>query len=453
FRETSQTWKSIDDIPDTFRSILIGKRRLKNRPLTVVGIVSLNDLREPVLSLFYLSCVFGVIALIIGITSAVFYATRLTGPIRQLTQKVQQISNGERGIDGQIKASEGTVLSNLSTTLSASSSTLEYQEHAQDELSFLNRTFDLMADKLDQDTQRLLKMATVFEKFVPYQFLNRLVSQGLEEVALGKGERDFITIMFSDIRSFTSYSENMEPEELFGFLNDYLKVMNRQIHENFGFIDKFIGDAIMALFDHPDKSDHTEAHYAVKAAIDMQEELKAFNRKRMKEGHREIKAGIGIHSGQAMIGTIGSEKRMDFTVLGDNVNLASRIEGLTKLYGVDIMISDSTLRLLKDLDQFQHRELDWVKVKGKSKPVELYEIYNNDPPEIQELKRKAGSSILRGLTQRRRKAWDKAIAAFEKALAIYPDDQAAKLHIVRCRQLKQMDLPDDWDGSIGLDQK
>ncbi|MCP4751424.1 MAG: hypothetical protein GY866_11055, partial [Proteobacteria bacterium] len=138
FRETSQTWKSIDDIPDTFRSILIGKRRLKNRPLTVVGIVSLNDLREPVLSLLYLSCAFSVIALIIGITSAVFYATRLTGPIRQLIQKVQQISNGERGIDGQIKASEGTVLSNLSTTLSASSSTLEYQEHAQDELSFLN---------------------------------------------------------------------------------------------------------------------------------------------------------------------------------------------------------------------------------------------------------------------------------------------------------------------------
>ncbi len=303
------------------------------------------------------------------------------------------------------------------------------------------------------ESDKIKAMTQLFEKFVPPQFLNRLASQGLEEVALGKGERDFVTILFADIRSFTTYSENMNPEELFSFLNEYLKIMNHEIHENFGYIDKFIGDAIMALFEHPDKNDQTDAHFAVKAAICMQKSLKNFNKARMKLGKEEIRSGIGIHSGQAMIGTIGSEKRMDFTVLGDNVNLSSRIEGLTKLYGVNIMISDSTLRLLKELDHFQHRELDWVKVKGKSKPVELYEIYNNDPPEIQELKRKAGSSILRGLTQRRRKAWDKAIAAFEKALSIYPEDQAAKLHIERCHQLRQMDLPDDWDGSIGLDHK
>jgi two-component system sensor histidine kinase ChiS len=303
------------------------------------------------------------------------------------------------------------------------------------------------------ETDKIRSMTLVFEKFVPYQFLSRIASQGIEKLVLGKGERGFFTVMFSDIRSFTTYSENMEPEDLFSFLNEYLKIMNHQIHENYGFIDKFIGDAIMALFDHPDKSKHSEAHYAVMAAIGMQSELERFNHDRIKQGHAAIKSGIGIHSGQAMVGTIGSEKRMDFTVLGDNVNLSSRIEGLTKLYGVNIMISDSTLRLLKNLDHFRHRELDWVKVKGKSKPVELYEIYNNDPPEIQELKRKAGSSILRGLTQRRRKAWDKAIAAFEKALSIYPDDQAAKLHIERCHQLRQMDLPDDWDGSIDLDHK
>jgi two-component system, sensor histidine kinase ChiS len=303
------------------------------------------------------------------------------------------------------------------------------------------------------ETTKIKAMTRIFEKFVPYQFLTRMASQGIEEVALGKGEKDFITILFSDIRSFTTHSENMQPEELFGFLNQYLKVMNHQIHKNYGYIDKFIGDAIMALFDHPDESDHTEAHYAVKTAVGMQDALKSFNKERMKQGHAAIKAGIGIHSGSVMIGTIGSENRMDFTVLGDSVNLSSRIEGLTKLYGVNIMISDSTLRLLKDLESFQHRELDWVKVKGKSKPVELYEIFNNDPPEIQELKRKSGSSIRRGLTQRRRKEWDKAQAAFEKALSIYPEDQTAKLHIERCQQLMQMDLPDNWDGAIQLDQK
>lgn len=303
------------------------------------------------------------------------------------------------------------------------------------------------------ETEKITAMTQIFEKFVPKQFLNRIEKEGFENIELGKAENENLTILFSDIRSFTTHSESMNPEEIFRFLNEYLKIMNNQIHKNFGFIDKFIGDAIMALFDHPDKNSHTDAQSAVQAAIGMQDALGEFNHVRHKTGFQSINTGIGIHSGQVMIGTIGSETRMDFTVLGDNVNLASRIESLTKQYGVKILISDATLRLLHDLDKFQHREIDWVKVKGKAEPVELYEIFNNDPPEIQELKRKAGSSIRRGLTQRRRKAWDKAIEAFEKALLIYPDDQSARQHINRCQQLKHMDLPDDWDGSIELDHK
>ena len=303
------------------------------------------------------------------------------------------------------------------------------------------------------ETEKVMMMTNVFEKFVPKQFLIRIEKVGVENIELGKADVDNITILFSDIRSFTTYSEGMNPEELFSFLNEYLAIMNKQIHINSGFIDKFIGDAIMALFDHPDKDNQSEAQAAVKAAIGMQRAIAIYNQERKNAGHQPIETGIGIHSGQVMIGTIGSEKRMDFTVLGDNVNLASRVESLTKKYGVDILISDSTLRLLSDLENFRHREIDWVKVKGKANPVELYEIYNHDSAEVQELKRKTGSLILRGLTQRRRKAWDKAIAAFEKALSIYPDDRAAKHHIEQCHLLKHMALPSDWDGSIELDHK
>jgi class 3 adenylate cyclase/CheY-like chemotaxis protein len=303
------------------------------------------------------------------------------------------------------------------------------------------------------ETDKMKAMTEIFEKFIPKQFLSRVAEKGIENIGLGKAENDNITILFSDIRSFTTYSEGMSPEELFGFLNEYLSIMNDQIHKNSGFIDKFIGDAIMALFDHPDKNNQVEAQQAVKAAIDMQIALREYNVERTNHGHQSIQAGIGIHSGSVMIGTIGSEERMDFTVLGDNVNLASRIESLTKQYGAGILISDSTLRLYGDLDQLSFREIDWVKVKGKTEPVELYEIFNHDSQENQELKKRAGSQILRGLTQRRRKDWDKAIAAFEKSLAIYPEDRVAKHHIKNCQLLRHMELPEDWDGSIQLDDK
>jgi adenylate cyclase len=452
FEEISSTWKDYQDIPESYQSILIHTRELNRFPIALAGVISQNDINEPVFHLLYLSSVFGLIAILFGIGSAIFYATKITRPIRDLTQKAKQLSKVDRTAMNNTLSTD-SVFSKMETIMPEKYCHWEAGKRNQDELNILNDTFDAMANKLDTDTKKMLHLTSIFEKFVPYQFLNRVITKGWEEVALGKGERDFITILFSDIRSFTEYSEEMEPEELFAFLNEYLSLMNHEIHENHGFIDKFIGDAIMALFDHPEANDQVEAEMAIQAAIGMQETLKAFNQSREKSGHREIRTGIGIHSGQVMIGTIGSESRMDFTVLGDNVNLASRIESLTKMFGVDILISETTLRLLNNIENFKIREIDWLMVKGKSKPVGLYEVYNHDTPEVQILKEKAGSSILRGLTQRRRKAWDKAIKAFEKALAIYPEDLAIKLHISRCKQLSQMDLPEDWDGSIILDKK
>ena len=181
------------------------------------------------------------------------------------------------------------------------------------------------------ETQAMVTMTQIFEKFVPKQFLQRIAKEGIATIEAGRVTSETITILFSDIRSFTSISETMTPEHLFAFLNDYLGRMEAPIKENNGFIDKFIGDAIMALFD---GNFRTQATGAVKSAVDMQKQLQHFNNERQNKGLVTLGTGIGIHIGSVMLGTLGNANRMDSTVIGDAVNLAARLEGLTKYYGV-----------------------------------------------------------------------------------------------------------------------
>ncbi|MBF0290137.1 MAG: transporter substrate-binding domain-containing protein [SAR324 cluster bacterium] len=303
------------------------------------------------------------------------------------------------------------------------------------------------------ESEAVAAMTKVFEKFVPKKFLNRIAKTGIENIELGKAESDTITILFSDIRSFTNMSEKMTPQELLNFLNQYLKRMNVPIQEHRGFIDKFIGDAIMALFDNPDLTDEMEASDAVQTAIAMQQALEKYNADRFNTGYDPISIGIGVHTGYVIIGTVGSEDRMDSTVLGDNVNVASRIEGLTKLYGVDILISDSTFNHLENPDTFQIRELDWVRVKGKTEPVGIYEVFDNVPADIQDLKRKSSHFIIEALAQRKQKKWENVFASLESALSIFPEDKAAQALILHCQKLQTMELPEIWDGAFDLDHK
>ena len=172
-------------------------------------------------------------------------------------------------------------------------------------------------------------VSQTFQKFVPKQFVDHFTKDGLETLQLGRADEDNVAILFIDIRGFTGLSENMNPQELMNFLNSYFLRMNEPIHKNLGFIDKFIGDAIMALFDHPNGTNQQKAIDSLQAAIDLRTAIELYNQHRQNSNYPPISVGIGIHFGPVIFGTVGSEDRMDTTVIGDSVNIASRIEALT----------------------------------------------------------------------------------------------------------------------------
>ncbi|MCB1180061.1 MAG: adenylate/guanylate cyclase domain-containing protein, partial [Leptospiraceae bacterium] len=278
-------------------------------------------------------------------------------------------------------------------------------------------------------SQDLSKTNVAYSRFVPREFLSYLEKQNITDVMLGDQIQKNMTILFSDIRSFTELSENMSPEENFNFINEYLRLMNPIIRKYNGFIDKYIGDAIMALF--PMSSDD-----AINASVEMISSLKEFNEKRIQNSEPPIKIGIGIHTGSLMLGTVGDSERMEGTVISDAVNLASRLEGLTKIYGAQIVASEKTLYSLSDPDHFKYRFLGKVEVKGKKDPAPIFEIFESDDEEIKE--KKLSSKI----------HFELAINAFfkgekERALKIFEDifnsnkyDIAAFHYMQKCKEVK-----------------
>jgi class 3 adenylate cyclase len=198
-------------------------------------------------------------------------------------------------------------------------------------------------------------------KFVPKQFISYLGRASLEEIKSGDAIEDDMTVLFCDIRKFTARCESLNPEDIFSFLNEYLREVVPAIHKNGGFIDKYIGDAIMALF--PGPSDG-----ALKAAINIQQTVERFNKK----GHTEndLKVGVGLHRGRLMLGTIGDKERMEATVISDVVNVASRLESLTKTMGMSIMFSSEVSSSLENPGIFIIESIGSVEVKGRNKPVE-----------------------------------------------------------------------------------
>jgi two-component system sensor histidine kinase ChiS len=285
----------------------------------------------------------------------------------------------------------------------------------------------------------LSKINHAFSRFVPHEFLGFLGYESVLDIKLGDQEQQNMTVLFSDIKDFTKLSENLSPKESFDFINTFLGVVSPLIRQNGGFIDKFIGDAIMALFPGGPND-------AVSTAIKMTSELKKLNKTRQKQGLDPIYTGTGIHTGELMLGIIGEELRMEGTVISDVVNTASRLEGLTKLFDNRIIISSQVKDSLTESDELHFRYLGKTRVKGKNSILEVFGIVEGDDDDQMQLELSTSDSFANGLREFYNKNFTNASVHFNEVLQRNPRDRAAAIFLKRSAQLMINGAPADWSG-------
>jgi class 3 adenylate cyclase len=308
-----------------------------------------------------------------------------------------------------------------------------------DEIGELAEGYNEMSGRIHNYIGNISRLSEAYFRFVPRQFLELLGKKNITDISLGDQVQKEMSVLFTDIRDFTSLSEAMTLKENFDFVNSYLGLMEPIISNNNGFIDKYMGDSIMALFD-------GNVENALNAAIEMKRTLNDYNQIRVSEGREAIEMGIGIHTGNLMLGVVGGYGKMEGTVISDAVNLASRLEGLTKLYGSSIIISQDTLIKVEDPSAYLFRYLDIVKVKGKQESVYIFEILDGDKENIKVAKNETKRLFAKGVEMYRGKVFSEALVIFGDILQRNPHDKAASLYIRRCNEILQKGLPADWDG-------
>ena len=321
-----------------------------------------------------------------------------------------------------------------------------------DEIGGLAQTFNLMVGELDRAygqikgfafkavlaQKREQKIRNIFQKYVPKDVIERFF-QNPEGMLVGENRN--LSILFSDIRSFTTISERMAPDELVNSLNRYFQAMVEIIMDRHkGIVDKYIGDAIMAVFGAPVKHED-DALASVLAGLEMREALDAFNQRQKAGGFPEFHTGVGINFGEVTVGNIGTEKKMDYTVIGDNVNLASRLEGLTKQYHQGIIISESLHDRVKD--KVPCRLLDLVTVKGKTKGVKIYGVQRA----LQAAEREAWQMNEAAMAAYQNRRFAEAAKMFEEVGKRLPGDYPSGQLKARCLQFVKEPPPADWDGA------
>ena len=291
------------------------------------------------------------------------------------------------------------------------------------------------------------RIKSTMSRYMDPGIADRLVAAGAE--VLG-GKDVECTVMFSDIRGFTTLTEELGAQDTVALLNEYFTLMVECIQREEGMLDKFIGDAIMAAFGIPE-GHADDADRAVRAAIAMIARLGEWNKERQAHGKPPVNIGVGMNTDRVVSGNIGSKKRMDFTIIGDGVNLASRLESACKQYGTRILVSDSTHKRLRGT--YQTRELDLVVVKGKTQPVAIYEILDYHTDETYPNLIDALGHFRNGLTRYRQRKWEDAVRLFEEVLAINPNDKPARLYIERSRYFMEHPPGDDWNGVWVMESK
>ena len=316
---------------------------------------------------------------------------------------------------------------------------------SKDEIGHLGESFNTMAATIDGHSRHLEALLAAYGRFVPHSFLDFLKKDSVIDLRLGDHVQRDMTVLFSDIRSFTTLSESMSPRENFDFINAFLRRVGPAVRDHGGVIDKYIGDAVMALFP------NTPAD-ALRAAIDMQRRVAAYNESRVARGYAPIRIGVGLHAGSLILGTVGEDERMNSTVISDAVNLASRLEGITKHYGAGIVVSESVLEKLPP-GEFGTRFLDRIQVKGKNLPVAIHEAFDADPEPARAFKAATLADWDAALARYLARDFVAAEAAFRALLEKFPDDVPAELYAERCRRAAAEGVPADWSGVAIFDSK
>ncbi|MGD9940695.1 MAG: adenylate/guanylate cyclase domain-containing protein [Clostridia bacterium] len=367
------------------------------------------------------------VSVFVAVVLLVVFAGFLTKPIKHIVEVIQEIiSTG-----------------NLSRKVE-----LLYS----DETGQLGHYFNLMTGELENAYSQIKKYAyemvlaknkerrirTIFQKYVPKNVIEQFESN--PETML-KGDNRKLAVLFSDIRSFTTISESMKPDVLVESLNNYFEKMVDVITGNDGIVDKYIGDAIMAFFGAPVKTEN-DALASVKAGLGMMAVLKNFNKQQVARGLIPFKTGIGINYGVVTVGNIGSEKKMDYTVIGDMVNLASRLEGLTKIYHEPIIVSESVIAGING--EYPARLLDRVVVKGKSTIVPVYTLRES----LNEMEKAVWSMHDAALHNYIQRNFTKARHIFTEILKAAPEDQTSSIYVKRCNDYLKNPPPESWRGEF-----
>jgi len=294
-----------------------------------------------------------------------------------------------------------------------------------------------------EEAMRLVYEAT--GKFVPYEFIGALGHSLITDVRLGDQVKKIVTVLFSDIRGYTTLSEQMTPEENFRFVCSFNERMGPCIRRNKGFINQYLGDAIMAIFP-------GSASDALHAAIEMQIEVQQLNQSRLKGNQPPIYIGIGIHTGPLIMGITGDEHRMDATTISDTVNTASRLESLTKHYRASILLSDACLIQLEG-EGFDLRYLGLVQLKGKQEPIHIYECFSGSPTEELNKKQQTLPFFDEGINHYLNSSFDTSIKAFETVAEMHPEDHTATFFLTSAKNYLQKGIPENWSGVVEMGMK
>ncbi len=315
----------------------------------------------------------------------------------------------------------------------------DLQKRLQVANSELEKANNELEQRVAVRTSELVELNAASQRFVPREILDLLNKPSVAEVELGDQVQQEMTILFSDICAFTARSEQMTPQASFSLLNTYLVSVTPVIRQHHGIVEQYLGDGVMALFSR-------EADHAVQAAIAMQHAVSDYNRRLLIAGTDPLKVGIGLHTGNLMLGIIGDCERMQGTVISDSVYMAVRLEELCKDYGASIIASGPTIEQLADQNRYNHRLVDRVQLRGQGDWVSVFEIFDGEPDAVIELKNKTRQTLAQGLDLYYRGEFPESTVSFDSVLQQNPGDRIAQLHLRRsANAMRQLSADWDWE--------